>query len=362
MGSMRACAIIAPLVACGRWDFDPLRDAATGAPCAIDSDCGPCQRCAGQHCVSEPIGPLYAGHRSTCFLGAGGSRWCVGENSGVPGTTALFPTRIAGEDGWTALYLGWGTNLGDRAGELEMWMGQAMPIDMAPDTWAQVTIEIGPWCLRAADGSLTCDSGPIAGTWSTISAGNTHYCGIQAGAIYCWGSDIGDSLGQGVEPDQTVVAAPAQVGTDIDWMDVEIGNALSCGVKKDHTVWCWGYVNATGTDFVDTMGVPTQISPRTDWQWMHVRWNHACGQTTDGAIHCWGFDEYGLEVLPGAVVVAVPTDLGMSFDGFVMGGHHYCGLTGGQWYCWGWNAAGQLAIGTATSHQTPTVPLCTPGT
>jgi hypothetical protein len=28
---------------------------------------------------------------------------------------------------------------------------------------------------------------------------------------------------------------------------------------------------------------------------------------------------------------------------------------------WGWNAAGQLGIGTTTTHQIETVPLCTAG-
>lgn len=365
MGSMqvRALAAVVALAGCGRFGFDrpppPSADAvAPPRSCTSDADCGPCQACVSDTCATAVITDLYAGHRSTCFLGEGGSRWCVGEDTG--GTpTALFPTRIPGEDGWTKLYLGYQTNFGDRGGAL--WsFGAGTPVDVGPDIY-EVATEIASACLRGADGSLTCDGKVILGTWSTIDAGINHFCGVQAGGVFCWGEEQGNALGQGVEPDGTQIPNPTRVGTDADWVDVEIGASLSCGRKADNAVFCWGGPNETGTNGVDTMGVPTQISPRQDWQSVHVRWNHACGQHFDGSIDCWGWDEYGLEVLPGQTLVAVPTPLGMTFDAFEMGGHHYCGQTGGQWYCWGWNAAGQLAIGSTTSHQMPTVPVCTRG-
>jgi alpha-tubulin suppressor-like RCC1 family protein len=61
--------------------------------------------------------------------------------------------------------------------------------------------------------------------------------------------------------------------------------------------------------------------------------------------------------------VSTPMPLPGTWDDFVLGGHHYCGHAGGVWSCWGWNAAGQLGIGTATTHnEGPTVPICTQGT
>ncbi len=360
MGSMRvrAIAAVAVLAGCGKLRFDPQTP---DAACTTDSDCGPCQACTNDACAAQPITALYVGHRSTCFLGDGGSRWCIGEYDGGTPAGTSYPTRIPGEDGWTKLYLGYQTNFGDIGSELESF-GDAPPMAMGADTYAQVATEIASWCLRASDGNLVCDGNPVAGTWTAVDAGINHFCGIQAGSIYCWGSDQGNALGQGVEPDGTMIASPAKVGTDGDWVDVEIGAALTCGRKADGAAYCWGGANETGTNGVDTMGVPTMISPRLDWQWIHVRWNHACAQHLDGTIDCWGWDEYGLEVLPGQSLVPVPTPLGASYDDFEMGGHHYCGLTRGQWYCWGWNAAGQLAIGTTTTHQAPTVPVCSPGT
>ena len=161
--------------------------------------------------------------------------------------------------------------------------------------------------------------------------------------------------------DGTIYSTPVEVGTDVDWMQVAIGDELACARKLDNSLWCWGDPNDTGTNEVDTMGVPTRISDLTDWTWMDVQWQHACAGEPDGTVWCWGVDEYGLEILPGATQVTVPTKMSQTWDQLLMGGHHYCGLTGGLWYCWGWNASGQLGIGNTTTTELPSAPFCTPG-
>jgi alpha-tubulin suppressor-like RCC1 family protein len=276
----------------------------------------------------------------------------------------LFPTRIAGDDGWTDLAIGWHRGLGIRNGELDEWSDSITTPQFldANGTWDQISIQHDNVCLLKS-GAVTCDGQAVAGSWSYIAAGVAAFCGIKDDhTLWCWGTDSGNMLGRGVEPDGTVVASPAQVGSEAAWKDVWIGINLACARKLDNTLWCWGAPNNTGTNGVDTIGVPTQISARTDWSWFDVHWEHACGGVPDGTVECWGNDGYGLEVLPGSTTVSVPSVMAQKWDLLVMGGHHYCGLTGGRWYCWGWNAAGQLGIGSTTTHQVPTVPVCASGT
>jgi hypothetical protein len=54
-------------------------------------------------------------------------------------------------------------------------------------------------------------------------------------------------------------------------------------------------------------------------------------------------------VAVGSTSAAVPTQIPGTYERWVMGGHHACGLSAGRWKCFGWNDAGQLGVGTTTN-------------
>lgn len=365
MGSGRIASVVVA-AACGHLDFDPYHFGATGDRCTSELDCGLCEPCVAGVCgTAAHPSQLYLGHRSTCFLDADGARWCTGEGIG-PWTQDGYPGRLASDAGWTSLYLGWGTSYGWRAGELDAFYATAATVSPASNdpTWNDVSITESNVCFHHTAADATCNLKAIPGTWAQISAGDDGICGVQTdGSLWCWGTEHSNDLGQGVEPDQTVIAAPARVGTANDWLEADNGNEISCALKQDHTLWCWGGPAEAGANGVDPMGVPLQISPDTDWTWLHVRWGHGCAGKADGRVFCWGADGYGLKIVPGASQVPVPTEIaGYRFDQFLLGGHHYCAtLQGGSdWYCWGWNGRGQLVAGTAdVGHDAPTIPVCT---
>ncbi len=206
--------------------------------------------------------------------------------------------------------------------------------------------------------TLTCGGQIVDGAWRSLAGGANHRCGLQTdGSIWCWGLEDGNVLGQGVLASGSTLDAPTRVGTDNDWIDVGTGARLSCGMKADRSIWCWGDPQLTGTNTVDSLGVPLRI-PGDNWAWLEVAWNRACAGTADKHLWCWGSDGYGLEVVPGIDPVLVPTDLGGTFDEVLLGGHHTCARIGSAWSCWGWNAGGQLVNGNVETHQYPGVPLC----
>ena len=303
---------------------------------------------------------LALGNESTCMLGANGTRWCAGANVGMGLATPSTLTRANGEQDWTELALGSTQSVGLRGGSLWAWDSQSSPmlVDPAGD-WQGLDGQIDAFCARKPDGTLVCGGTTIGGSWISASAGTNAFCGVKADhSLWCWGENLSNVLGQGVEPDGTIHATPAQVGTDNTWKDVQVATGLACARKTDNTMWCWGGPNYTGTGFNDTLGVPTQTSGRTNWIAYWVRWHHGCAMKDTHDVECWGTDEFGLEVVANQSTVGGSTGLGTSWDDFRSGGHHYCGQKGGLWYCWGNNDQGQLGIGTHVTQRAQTAPLC----
>jgi len=71
-----------------------------------------------------------------------------------------------------------------------------------------------------------------------VSGGSRHTCGVRRDhTLWCWGSDFYGQLGRGDNVNQP---SPTQVGTDTDWAQVALGLGHTCGIRVDHTLWCWG--------------------------------------------------------------------------------------------------------------------------
>ena len=307
-------------------------------------------------CEAEPIGQVYLGHQSTCFLGAEGSRWCTGNANGVvvePGTG--FPVRREGEDGWTMLAPGYQAGYGLRAGDLYYWSEDNAPTLYGPTNIAQLSSEDSGACIRLDTGAVDC-VGAVAGTWNWVDRGFAKSCAVDtAGGLYCWGSDLANTLGQASSPTTRSSLhrrASERIRTGSVWP------SEFCRVREEdrRNALVLGGANSTGTNNVDTLGVPTMISPDTDWTTYDVHWLSACARKADGRYFCWGAGDLH-EVIPGTQNAAVPTEMPGNFDELVMGGHHYCARVGAQWSCWGFNSVGQLGVGDTDNRAEPT-PLC----
>merc|ERR1719394_348486 len=110
-------------------------------------------------------------------------------------------------------------------------------------------------------------------SWQKISAGKEHFCGILTdGSVKCSGSIVTSDV----------------PGSDQKFIDIASGNHISCGVKVDKTLHCWGYT-LNSADVI--INVPTTGSWETvtmdagSWPSGAV----ACAVATDGAAQCWGY-------------------------------------------------------------------------
>jgi alpha-tubulin suppressor-like RCC1 family protein len=63
---------------------------------------------------------------------------------------------------------------------------------------------------------------------------------------------------------------------------VSAGDSHTCGLKTDGTVACWGFNG--NSQATPPAGTFSQVS---------AGGSHTCGVTSDGEMVCWGSDTYG---------------------------------------------------------------------
>lgn len=151
---------------------------------------------------------------------------------------------------------------------------------------------------------------PPAGTFTSVSAGGYHTCGVRADAtLMCWG-------GHAVVD----VAEPAG-----EFNTVSAGGEFNCALRLDRTLVCWGYAE----EFV---GAPLGETFRS----VSAGYRAACGIRDDGTVACWGSH--------------APTPPSGTFSSVTAGGEVACGVrTSGAVACWGNNSFGATTVPASLS-------------
>jgi len=202
-----------------------------------------------------------------------------------------------------------------------------------------------------------------ATTWTAVVAGGVHACGIRTpGRLYCWGRDTYGQLGNGLQ-NQDRLSPFLVAGGITDWVAVTAGDHHTCGLRRNHRLYCWGH------DIYGQLGngAPNQdrFSPTlvaggiTDWASVSAGPYHTCGRRTSGRIYCWGNDEAG-KLGNGGLNAdrPIPTLVAGGITNWTSvsaGGSHTCGRRAtGRIYCWGSDGSGELGDGEPlTDRSTP---------
>lgn len=206
---------------------------------------------------------------------------------------------------------------------------------------------------------------PTGHVWTNVSTGSQHSCGVRLDhTLWCWGSNGASALGLGYghweDEDR-----PTQVGTDSNWRSVRSGESHTCGLRIDGTLWCWGWngFGQVGVGSHDTVIYePSQVGSDTDWSSVALGYGHTCATRTDGTLWCWGRNSYGeLGIGEGARRKLSPVQVGSdtdwaAFDGEFPLAHSFtCALKlAGTAWCWGNNESGQLGLGDHKRRYLPT--------
>ncbi len=235
--------------------------------------------------------------------------------------------------------------------------------DLSYDTAEDITIDVTSGALTGILGVAV--QVQAAATWTAVSAGGAHTCGIRSRALYCWGQNNYGQLGDGTSGAGTQKFVPTRVGLASDWSALAAGDYHTCGLRSG-ALYCWGYNDygqlGDGTSGAGTQkSVPTRVGAATDWSAVAAGSYHTCG-IRSGAFYCWGRNDWG-ELGDGtAVDKPTPTQAGTASDwsAVAVGSFHTCGIRGsggsGALYCWGANNYGQLGDGTSGAGTDKSVP------
>jgi alpha-tubulin suppressor-like RCC1 family protein len=268
---------------------------------------------------APPLDSIVAAAFTTCGLARDGAAWCWGLNDhgqrgtgGPVGVATDTPARVVGGLTFQAITLDVNHACARTAGGILYCWGSNDFGQLGADTL------LTPRCGSGV--GFYCAMAPVASAAglaaATVSAGSTHTCALAPGGMgYCWGSNEYGVLGN---PSAPGGSAPVRVAGASVFTQISSGADHTCAVDADGEAWCWG---------LDTFGQLGNAS-------------------TSSA--CPAFGNVRVCATSPALVLGAPT-----FKAVSAGSGHSCGLTpGGEIWCWGRGAEGQLGDGASMSSET----------
>jgi alpha-tubulin suppressor-like RCC1 family protein len=212
-----------------------------------------------------------------------------------------------------------------------------------------------------------------------VTAGGQHSCALRVdGTAWCWGDNTSDQLGvpwaldHSADPVQvTETLEPGLVTPMQDVVSISAGDAHTCAVRGDGTVWCWGSnewgqlgiaTTTTQSDaprlVVDVLG---EGKPLSGVEQVSAGFAHTCVvQRKDQRreVLCWGANftgQLGYSIGQGHYWPERVSELPEA-EKVSAGYLHTCtvGVDGSVW-CWGNNSQGQLGAGHTSDRNFPSM-------
>jgi alpha-tubulin suppressor-like RCC1 family protein len=195
-----------------------------------------------------------------------------------------------------------------------------------------------------------------------VVAGQYHVCAlITGGKAYCWGKNDRGQLGIGSTT--SPITSPTAI-TTTTFSQISAGGMHTCGIESTgfNYIACWGdnEYGQLGINTVDATAHTTPVINGASYAYVSAGWIHTCAltSTTNGTISCWGDNEDG-EIGNGhtsttpsgsATTITLGSLAPVNAKAISAGYQTTCAIdvNGGVW-CWGYNNYGELGLGTAST-------------
>ena len=185
-----------------------------------------------------------------------------------------------------------------------------------------------------------------------VSAGWLHSVAVKRdGTVWAWGYGYNGQVGPG---SSSIAWNPIQVTGLTNVVAIAAASYHNLALKGDGTVWIWG------SDTMVNTSTPVQVAGLQGVTQISAAWNQSLVLKTDGEqsgiAWSWGHNEYGqlgdgTQVSRGAPVQVVGLN---DISDIEMGGLHAFVLRrDGTVWSWGYNNAGQLGGGQPNPHVVP---------
>lgn len=195
--------------------------------------------------------------------------------------------------------------------------------------------------------------------WKTISAGGYHTLAIKKnGTLWAWGSNEFGQLGTNAISGYTY--NPTKIGKDSNWIAVSAGAYFSIGLKRDSTIWTWGYNKwyqlGDGSD-VDK-NYPVKIGKTSDWILISAGGENGHAIKSDGTLWAWGYNNSGNLGDSTKIDKKEPIQIGKgnkwkSISKGDGGGFSIAMKTDSSIWTWGYNNWGQIGDGSSIDRLVP---------
>ena len=332
-----------------------------------------------------------------------GTLWAWGLNtSGQLGdntiTTRSVPTQIGVDTNWKDVHQGINFTIGLKT-DGTLW------------SWGSDTNSYGVLGNGVAGSSRSTPTQiGIDTDWDFISSGDYNCSAIKTdGTLWTWGLNSSGQLGDNTTANRSALV---QIGTDMDWLKVNVGiftGSFTFAIKTDATLWSWGddtsdklvqrtvtgthrsspvligylpyswssvsvggshvmaitdtnelYTNPIGTSFV--MGItpnkssPNQVGSDTNWKYVFGGNRVTYATKTDNTLWHWGFD---IMTRSNDLIIS-PTQIGTDSNWKSLAVCYTSTFesviatkTNGTLWAWGNNVYGQLGDNSTVAKTSP---------
>lgn len=221
--------------------------------------------------------------------------------------------------------------------------------------------------LGVGDAAVHYSPVQVPGSWLAVENGYWHSVGVKEdGTLWGWGKNNA-YIASGDVASTLVLSSPTQNGVGTNWREVAAGVTSSHGIKADGTLWGWGGNSVYGVIGIDpvntTIQFPTQVGTDSDWASIHSQAYHTLALKTNGTLWGWGKSDsgaLGIGASPPSAVT-VPMQIGTAtWRAVAVGGESSntsvlvsfsLGVqTDGSLWATGGNASYQLGLGDTTSR------------
>ncbi len=262
----------------------------------------------------------------------------------------------------------------------------------------QVAVGYANACALRGSGALTCwgtrlwpDEEPTDGYRPVvvyelpgaeeIGVGSHGCARLSDGHVVCWGNNCAGQLGVSRDGSLQTAREPIEVPGIDDAVQLSVGFAHTCVVRRSGEVWCWGLNEhgqlGDGTRTTETVtspcdqpdyllsaitttgrAVPMPVLGLTDAVQVSAGRDHTCAVLRSGEVRCWGAGRDGLlgngsTEEEGSPLPTPVLDLTDAVE-VSAGPAHTCARRGnGRLACWGHNDRSELGNGLAWPSPRP---------
>ncbi|MDP2167628.1 MAG: hypothetical protein Q8J64_04770 [Thermodesulfovibrionales bacterium] len=274
---------------------------------------------------------IAAGGEHTLALKSDGTVWAWGRNlKGQLGNgnlkDSMAPVQVKGITDVVAIAAGWSHSA-------------ALKKDGTVWTWGR------NYYGQLGSGTLSDSRVPVQVRGLTdvaaIAVGWYHTLAVKKdGSVWAWGWNLKGQLGDGSTDDSL---RPVKVTDISDVVTVTAGQHHSVALKKDGSVWAWGWNDygqiGNGTIQPDRY-MPTEVKGVKGVSAIAAGGGHTAAVKKDGTVWTWGFNDYGQLGDGTTVAKSIPTKIAEISDakGIAAGMNQTAALkSDGTLWVWGWN-------------------------